>query len=341
MSYNEMFKNSMEKYEKLLTAYKESLSKDYYIDTAKSASFDFLIGMHTYEALELFNTADESAEFYITSLKEALALFQNVVDYRKRIDDVLEKANTIVEVGESAEKLNEFVRDCPYLPTSASVSYNKALVEQARDVLKRFPNFKKYYTKKFKSRFIESCAASLDKDELRSLIANGVVKAADLDMLKLVGNDHYMDNLAFMCEELNHTELVKESHKVSLRGVSFANDDGEQRQDLIAKVREAQVAQQRIELTAVPYKYTPEIGEPEDAVRVDWNDHTLGHIDKGIVTDVNSRYVAPQYRVDLVGVTGGENGLNYGCDVMLTIVSTPTMVKQPEVQKDPQPEIEK
>ena len=330
-NYIEHLNSAMDKYETLRDKYNTIISTDEYQDTITSAPFKFLIGIHTYEILEMFNNAESGVLTPIDSLQEALSIYRNVVEYRKNFEQILNQASAIIDADEQVKEINIFVEESPYLSASLLIKNKETLVNLAKKCIDKFPKYVNLYTIKFKTRFIESCMESLNDTDLDIMVEEGIIKPTDLDMLHTVGSSTYEDALKHLCIVLDHKELVIENYKLQLVGVTYRNEDGINRQDILANLSAKIKAGEKLELKAEGYLYTPNVGNPEPAIKITNNDIIIGHIAADVVADIESKYKTPQYKAEIVGITGGKDGLSYGCDIMLSIISVPTMTKDPKV----------
>lgn len=98
-----------------------------------------------------------------------------------------------------------------------------------------------------------------------------------------------------------HTKVV---------GVSFNNNDGTSRQDIIKSCKVGD----DIIFKPVPTKEYP------DAIGV-FNAHgkQLGHLTAELASELKNKYPTNPMKAVVAGITGGENGKNYGCNLKLTI----------------------
>lgn len=333
-NYTEHLNNAMDEYETLREKYNSIISTDEYQDTITSAPFKFLIGIHTCEILDMFNNAEPGILTPIDSLREALSIYRNVVEYRKNYVQFLNQATAIIDADQQVKEINAFVEKSPYLSASLLIKNKEMLVDLAKKCIEKFPKLPNLYTIKFKTRFIESCMESLNDTDLDIMVEEGIIKPTDLDMLHTIGSQKYEESLKHLCIVLDHKELIIENYKLQLVGVTYRNDDGMNRQDLLASLSTKIKAGENPELKAEGYLYTPKVGDPEPAIKITYNDVIIGHIAADVVKDIESNYKTPQYKAEILEITGGKDGLSYGCDVMLSIISVPTMKKDPEVEKE-------
>ena len=131
----------------------------------------------------------------------------------------------------------------------------------------------------------------------------------------------YKEKLDAICKALGRSSLYTADYDLSLKGVTFANDDGTSRQQILANLAEYVRSHpgEPVSLDVVPYTFTPEIGDPEPAMRVEWEGKTLGNLAKGVAIECAETLVRPVYSADLCDITGGFEGGSYGCKIRLHI----------------------
>ena len=150
-------------------------------------------------------------------------------------------------------------------------------------------------------------------------MAAKIIKANNLDMISPTGSEVYEQRLRHVCDLLGRESIAIAEYNHKLRGVSFDNEDGENRQEILKCMSEAVERGEKIELTAEQYTYVPDVGESEPAIRILWNGKTIGNVSRGVVKDILEKTdSAISIMADFVAITGG-GSVSYGCDVNIDV----------------------
>lgn len=96
--------------------------------------------------------------------------------------------------------------------------------------------------------------------------------------------------------------------RTKLVGVTFDNEDGQNRQEILAGMTGAE------EVTVEQYTY-----EGQPAACVKWNNNVLGNLSADLAKDLKAKYPNARYTAEILEITGGGNGCSYGCNIELTI----------------------
>lgn len=100
---------------------------------------------------------------------------------------------------------------------------------------------------------------------------------------------------------------LKETIRTKLTGVTFDNEDGENRQDILSRMDGSEA------ITVEKYTYN---GEP--AAYVKWGGKVLGNLSAELAKDLYNKYPKAVYEAQILDITGG-GGNNYGCNIELDI----------------------
>ena len=104
------------------------------------------------------------------------------------------------------------------------------------------------------------------------------------------------------------SELLK-SMTARVVGVSFDNDDGTSRQDIISGLSVGE---------ALLLNYHEYENEPAYAV-TDALGNCIGHVSKELAATIYQKYKDCYFAVSVDGITGGDSSLKYGCVISIDI----------------------
>lgn len=101
---------------------------------------------------------------------------------------------------------------------------------------------------------------------------------------------------------------IAETIRTKVVGVTFQNDNGENRQDILSSM----TGDEEIEIEKTIYN-----GEP--AAYVKWDNKILGYLSAELVKDLAAKYPNANYTAEILEISGG--GLQtYGCNIELDII---------------------
>lgn len=103
--------------------------------------------------------------------------------------------------------------------------------------------------------------------------------------------------------------VAREMH-TKVVGVTFGNDDGTSRQQIISQCKAGQ---------SVVFKPTPTAEFPEAIGVFTENGKQLGNVNAELAHDLINRYFENPMKVTIADITGGKDGKNYGCNIHLII----------------------
>lgn len=319
MSYNNNLKKNMDEYTDLLNSYHEIVESPKYAEIQRTMPFDFVMALNICNLLKFFND-DNGSRMIFESAQDASAIYNRIVEFRNSYEELLENADYVAEAQSYADQVNKIVDENIYLPSNLKIQADNFLNTLAKECIREVPEYKNMLTKKFRTRFTESCIESLPQEELDKLVMNRVIRSQNLDMISPTGTEEYEKKLSHLCGVLNHPEIVIASYKQTLKGTSFENEDGKSRQEILKSIAEAANAGEKIALEAEQYMYKPEIGQEELAIRVMYKGQDIGYISKDVVKDIFEKYPMPKFKAELKEITGGDKVL-YGCNIDLHIYS--------------------
>lgn len=317
MSYTMKYKQDMERYKELLATYTAITDSKQYREIYDTMPFEFLNAKQKAETLELCKDIGKDSVFKFTRADDAISFYNSVCDLKRNIDTLLESASCIVEASKVAEEMNELVEDSVYLPNNLKIDAHSRVTEMAKECLAVLPGYPNLMTKSFLHSFIESCIDCLDKDGLAKMVEFKIIKPAVLNEIRLFGSDHYKENISHLQVLMNVPKILSEHHLVRLTGTTFKNEDGSDRQEILASLKEAE---KPVDIKCVPTMYTPEVGTPENAVEVHWKESCLGYVPRDVVGQMYHKYKNPQFEGEFKQVVGG-GSVKYGCEIDLGIVA--------------------
>lgn len=323
-NYNEKIQQDFDKYKELCNKYEELTSSVTYFDIISTMPFEFLKSVHLYDKLDLYHKLDKKPRMFFSSKEEAYLLYKNIVTFAKDSSILLEKASFIAEIGKIAKNINDFVENSPYLCESYKITANQAVIDVAMKCLKSTSGYANKCTKEFRWNFIESCILSLDREDILWLAQLKVIKATDIEHISLTekSND-YENKINALCEYFKINKPAEKVFEIKLKGVTFPNNDGSSRQSILKEIKDSLDINPTIpiRLNTEKYIYTPEIGLPEDAIAITWNDKCIGNLGKDVVAEINEKYPNAQLTATLKDIYGGENGMAFGCKIELGITT--------------------
>ena len=322
--YKEQYEKFFEMYKDMLNDYEKETTSARYHRILSTMPFEFLNATQLCESLSLYEKLETKPRMHFSTLDEACVFYRKLITFGKSSDNLLEDAAYIAEIGRIAESINGCVLSTPYLDESYCVVPNTEVISLAQRCLKEVPKFPQMLSKKFRWNYIESAIRSLDNESLKYMVDSKIIKPADIDHIALVDEDsEYRQKVAYLCEILSHPQPIVASYELKLKGVTFPNEDGSSRQENIELLKKYAEENEGavIPLVAQLYTYTPEIGAPEPAIKILWNDKEIGNIAKDVVEEIIEKYENPQFTVELKTVAGGDEKINFGCIVNFHIIA--------------------
>ena len=341
-TYEQKYKESVEEYNQMLAEYKELTENERYQEIVNCMPFEFLCATHICQSLQLYTDITSHGttphpQMHFANAYDAVSFYRKLLSLKTHKSALLEGADYIMEVVGKADAINHFAKECPYLGNRFTVTYDADIAALARECLEELPHYKTNMTKKFRYNFLESAIACSGMEELDYLVTSKVIAPSDLDHIALSGEGmknpaEYQEKIRHLCEVLKHPQPLCASYEVNLKGVTFANEDGSSRQEILKEVKEKREKGEEVSLTAVPFLYTPEIGAPRQAVKILWNEKCLGMLGQDVVDDLYQKYQNPQLTVALKEITGGGKTASFGCHIAFGVIAPQAVMQKEEVQ---------
>lgn len=317
MSYTKEYTKDMNNYTNLLKKYQDMISTEEYHDICQTMPFTFLNAKQTAETLELYKDIGKNSIFHFKRADEAIVFYNTICDLKRNVDTLLENASYIVEAGKIADEINKTVENSVYLQNTLKVDVSSRIVEIAKECLNLLPNYPNLMTKSFLYSFIENCINCLNKEGLDQLIDLKIMKSAYMNEIKLTGSEFYKENLSYLQKKFNLPVLLNEHHVIRIKGTTFKNEDGSDRQEILKRISEEK---NPVTLECFSTIYTPEIGNPEKSIEVHWKGQCIGFIPKDIVKEVYEKYDNPQFTATFKEILGGKD-ISYGCQIEFGIIA--------------------
>lgn len=214
MKYSEALQSYMDEYNALKAQYDEMVQSSKYQEAVGMLPFELLSAKQVCETMSLFATLDTKPKIIFSSVEEAEVLYDNIRNFKKKLDELLVAASYIMEVDTLTDKINVLVDNAPYLPGNLKLCNNKYLSQIAADCLQELPNYPKLASSEFLYNFVESCLYSFNKEQLQALVSKKIIKGITIDKISLNGTEKYEENLQYLCFLTGHKEIVtNSSHK--------------------------------------------------------------------------------------------------------------------------------
>lgn len=319
MSYSENFKNCLEEYEAMYKIYDEKISSEEYAKAIAAAPFEFISAIHVCELLEAFNS-DSSSKMHFDSAVDAEATYNKIIGFKNKKDAVLEMADTIAEVGREADKINELVSSNFYLSDSLKIAKDETNCFFAEKTVKMASQYDTLLSRKFRDKFTESCIESLPINELDVLVSDRIIREQHMDNIIKTGTQSYKERFKHLCVDVFGREDVSlGKYEQNLKGVTFVNEDGTNRQSFLEELDKKIKAGDTVEIMASVETYTPDLGEPEPSVRITHDGRTIGFLPKESakqISEMSDRPIRLEARISKI--TGGGDVL-YGCAVEIDV----------------------
>ncbi len=101
---------------------------------------------------------------------------------------------------------------------------------------------------------------------------------------------------------------IAETIRTKLVGVTFDNEDGENRQDILRTMTGDE------DITVEKYTYN---GEPAACIK--WGNKVLGNLSAELAKDLARKYPQAQYTAEILEISGG-GGQTFGCNIELDVL---------------------
>lgn len=332
MSYQTELQAALNYYQKMLESYEQLVTSQRYFEIISTMPFEFLGATQLCDKLSLYERLEKKPRMFFNSKEEAFIFYQKLVGFPSKSKKLLEDAAYMAEVGQVAGEINKFASNSPYLGDTYKVIPNEDVITMAEKCLREIPQYRKKLTKNFRWNYIESVIMSLNQEELDWIVSKKVIRTEDIDHISLTETtNQYQEKVKHLCTLLGRDLPAEAVYQVKLKGVTFTNDDGISRQEVIKKLQEMRTLhpERPVRLNAISYVYTPEVGNPEPALRIEWDGQCIGNVGKDVIAEIDAKFNHPQYTADLITINGGED-VAFGCQIKLGVIA-PEIIKEDKV----------
>ena len=330
--YKNEYEKSMESYKKLMDEYSAIVNSESYREVCDTMPFDFLNANQKVEALKLFVHIGEKSRFHFKRAEDAMSLLHGFADLLKSKDSLLEGASLVVSAEKKANEINELVNSNPYLPSNLILPENTYIGDIAKECIKVLPTYEKLLKNtEFKKTFIENCITDLSISGLQKLVNVKMILKNEVKLLNIGASNEYKEKMNALREMFGLEKLYCEKFDCNLVGTSFKNEDGSDRQTLLAELQG--IDQNSVNLETQKCKYQKAPGVEKDSVAVVWDSETIGFLPQGTVDAMNEKYKDPEYDASLKEVVGGGDA-RYGCKVEVGVAAKElAATKEAEVEE--------
>lgn len=281
-------------------------------------------------------------EFAISDIKNGghlMALLQEFDTFEKTSVELKEQAMMIVTIGRAITRYNQFLKDnAEFLPNATLLVDNKNLFMMAHQYLVKVSSFNTFDKQAYRSALIKQAILSkhIPKEKIEQYIKNHVIRPVDVkDFPPTIVNtskekkewyeDIYQNVLQKMFKDLHQKQkdTSVDTLDTKLVGVTYANDDGVKRQDLIKQMKEESKENYPIEVSLVRGDYK---GKP--MVSVLYHDNIIGVLNQTTANILHDAYESNELKGFITDITGGfeqtkEDGTkskaSFGCSIQVQI----------------------
>lgn len=106
---------------------------------------------------------------------------------------------------------------------------------------------------------------------------------------------------------------IAETIRTKIVGVTFENEDGENRQDILSRMTGDE------DITVEKYTYN---GEPAACVK--WGNKVLGNLSAELAKDLAMKYPNARYAAEILEISGGGGVQTFGCNIELDVIEDAT-----------------
>lgn len=329
--YKNEYDKSMETYKKLMSEYEEIVNSEKYRSVCETMPFDFLNAKQKADTLNLFHEVGGNSPFHFKRADDAISFMYGFVDVKNGLEELLNGASYVASAEKKAEEINDLVECSPYLPSNLKLSSDNYIYGIARDCLKTLPSYHALLNSQFKKAYVESCIESLSVSGLQKLISAKIIGKKDIEIVRASGSNGYREKMNAVREAFGMENLYYEKHDINLAGTTFKNEDGTERQKLLAEMKNAS----DVELTVEKGTWQKAPGVEKACAGVLWEGKTIGFVPQGTVDAMIEKYKNPEYEATLKEVVGGGD-VNYGCNVELGIVAKELNQNKEEEKQGPE-----
>lgn len=327
-TYDALYEASMNNYNKLLKQLEAITKTEIYEKAIYDMPFSLLRTLYLAQRIEIFTEAPENKkpEFKYTSIQDALVTYRDMVQYKKNLNALLDAASLILEADKIVDKINTYVKLSDYLNDSLLIKKHDNLTKIAKECIDTLPKCQDSITTELRYALLKDMLNQFKEDQILILLDKKIITPKDYNhFAKLNYSENFKNNLTFICKHFGLSEKLLFAQEFRLKGVSYLNEDGTNRQDILKNLKEVSEKDSTVSLQLRPFIYRPPLGSPEPAVAVLWEGKELGYLPKEISAQLHNEYKDNTSDVEFVKVLGGEKNdttgktMNYGLCIKLSI----------------------
>lgn len=321
-SYKEMWNQDKVVYDRLLAEYMAVSDTDIYRKTVLEAPFALLKMIYLAKRIQWYHIVPEGKKphFSFVSVSDALATYTDIVQFKDRSAEALETATILMRKDNLAEAINAHIAQSVYLTPDLMVGRDTIPASLARECLKLLPETEKCLTEELRLDVLRDILNSFSEKQIVSLAAKGFFEKKDVEaLLAHTLSNTAKRNICHLCHGFHIPAVSSKSTVLNLKGVTFKNEDGSDRQEILKELDDyIRISQEYPALKIQPYIYQPEIGASEHAARVLWGSKCLGNLPRDVAAQIHEKYSDKTLRAKVINVVGGAE-LPYGVKIKLDI----------------------
>lgn len=299
ISYNDSLSNMKKKfeYEKLCAVYSDKLLQATY----------FL------KKLDLIQKMPSCIPVTLSTAKDYLELFDSMKTYAQCQQDLSEQASKLFMLRQNMECIKTFVKDRPFLTGYEAEEFPKVISDLVNDYFDY--STRDLITKDLANLLLTQAIQTVSVDDMKTLIDAGLFDSFSLENIST--SDKNIGNIKLLSDYLRQ-DVTTNKVITKLRGVTFKNEDGSNRQDYLEELQKACLHEKQ-DITIEPYQFKNSNGTEEPAAKVLWGDKCIGNLSADLIKTISQAYQNPVYSGKLVKVAGGGDNINFGCTLELTV----------------------
>lgn len=347
-TYDALYETSMNNYNNLLKQLETITKSEIYENAIYDMPFALLRTLYLANRIEIYSEAPENKKpaFRFDSIQEALATYRDIIQYKSNLNSLLNTSSLILEADKLTDKINTYVRLSDYLNDSLLIKKQYNITKLAKECIDTLPKCKDSITKELINSLVKDMVNQFDEKYIKILLDKKIINEKNYNYLsKIDGSEKFKKNISFISNYLGLSEKLLFSQEFRLKGVTYKNEDGTDRQTILKELQEKAATNPDIKLQLQPFVYTPKLGNPEPAVAVLWEGKELGYLPKEISNQLHNEYKDNSSEIQFMKVLGGsskeeqERDIKYGICVKLSIYEiTKESNKTNEIEKQ---EVEK
>ena len=321
IDYTKMKEKALNNYATLYAKYKHVTDNPEYSQAIVETPFLFLRALYLSKRIDMYMDADERTKpvFKFESLQEALSTYRDTIHFDEFINDILDKAALISTADAIAQKINQYVDMSIYLGNELLIKRNEQVSEIAKDCIKSLPETANKIDDKIKLAILHDMCLCFTPEQVAALGKKGVFTKENVNALFTIGgDDKYKANIEAIMKAIGMEMATIKTAEISVKGTTFKNDDGSERQGILKELDEHIKAGKPVNITIQKYTYKPDMGKEEPAAYVIWDDKIIGNLPKEVSAEIDKDYKDNLLSATFKCVKGGGD-VNYGADIILNI----------------------